>query len=366
MSEKIYVLKDGVRILDNGADEIRLRKGIWNYEEAELDMQGFTEDFKKCFRAVMDALCTEEGFNAENVARYKLDATEEGTVYQVLEQLEAGNYLTDKANRDLNRDISYAILGYAMDGSQGEVNEDTDGKILVISDCKYAKETATQMAATMKVTAEIMSDDLYERLSKADLTTKTDGLHTAENMAAFAEELGKYSVIMACFKNVPAKLMHNLNRVALECRIPVVVAFVDGPMVSILSYKPFDVGCYECFENRSLARIQDHVLYHKFEMGSRARVGEDEAGIIPVINILANLALSESYLYLHFGSSRFEGRLLTIFVPTLEIQVQDVLRVPFCPACGMVAQEQLKEKNISTRALVDSFVNNIIKKELNR
>ena len=366
MSKKIYALKDGVRVLDNGADEIRLRKGIWNYEEAELDMQGFSDDFKKSFRTVMDALCEKEGFSSEDVSKFKLSADEEGTVYQVLNQLEAGNYLTDKESRDLNRDISYAILGYAMDGSNGEVLENAGGKILVVSDCDYAKETAVSMAKVMKITADVASDDLYERLSKADLTTKTDGLHTAENMAAFAKELGEYSVFMACFKNIPSKLMHNLNRIALECKIPVVVSFIDGPMVSILSYKPYDVGCYECFENRSLARIQDHVLYHKFEMNARAREGEDNAGIIPVMNILANIAISESYLYLFYGSSRFEGRLLTIFVPTLEIQVQDVLRVPFCPACGMVAMEQLKEKNISTRALVDSFVNNIIKKELNR
>lgn len=78
------------------------------------------------------------------------------------------------------------------------------------------------------------------------------------------------------------------------------------------------------------------------------------------MNFLINISLVECYLFAYYGASRFEGRLLSIFIPTLEIQVQDVLRVPFCPACGVVADEQLREKNISTRNLIDHFVENAI------
>ena len=37
------MLSDGVHIYYNGADEVRLRKGIWNFEEAILTFDGLSK-----------------------------------------------------------------------------------------------------------------------------------------------------------------------------------------------------------------------------------------------------------------------------------------------------------------------------------
>jgi len=42
-----YVLADSVCIYFNGTDEVRIRKGIWNYEEAILSFEGFSDLFKQ-------------------------------------------------------------------------------------------------------------------------------------------------------------------------------------------------------------------------------------------------------------------------------------------------------------------------------
>ena len=46
-SQKTLMLSDGVYIYYNGADELRLRKGIWNFEEAILTFDGLSKDHKE-------------------------------------------------------------------------------------------------------------------------------------------------------------------------------------------------------------------------------------------------------------------------------------------------------------------------------
>ena len=46
-SQKTLMLSDGVHIYYNGADELRLRKGIWNFEEAVLSLDGLSKDHKE-------------------------------------------------------------------------------------------------------------------------------------------------------------------------------------------------------------------------------------------------------------------------------------------------------------------------------
>ena len=46
-SRKRLTLADGVQIYYNGADELRLRKGIWNFEEGVLSFDGLSKDQTK-------------------------------------------------------------------------------------------------------------------------------------------------------------------------------------------------------------------------------------------------------------------------------------------------------------------------------
>ena len=305
-------------------------------------------------------MCSADGFNISAIEASNLGEDEKELINSLLMQLEAGNYILDIMNRDSNRELSRALLGYSMPYDKGAVDITDVPKVFVITDSSHAKDNAHKLAESMNLSLCFANEDDISSLTNTDLTTKTDGLSTADAIATLKEKYGSYKVYLVCLQHVSSKLMHTLNRLSVECSIPMVVSFIDGPMVSILSVKPHDTGCYECFESRSLARIQDHVLFHQFEQQAKSQKARENACRIPVMNFLINISLAECYLFIYYGTSRFEGRLLSIFVPTLEIQVQDVLRVPFCSACGIVAEEQLREKNISTRKLIDSFVDNAI------
>ena len=366
MGNSIYVLQDDVRIFDNGKTEFRLRRGIWNYEEAEIDIATFTVPFQCFFRNLMNALCAEDGFSINMIDESGLGENEKELIKSLLTQLEAGNYILDIVNRDLNRELSRALLGYGLMYDQGALDMRDTPKILVITDSSHAKDNADKLAKTMNLDLSFGDENDISVLINSDLTTKTDGLSTEDIIAKLKGKYGSYQIYLVCLQNISSKLMHTLNRLSVEFHIPMVVSFIDGPMVSVLSVKPHNTGCYECFENRTLSRIQDHVLFRQFELHAKRQKVRENVCLIPVMNFLINISLVECYLFAYYGASRFEGRLLSVFVPTLEIQVQDILRIPFCPACGVVAEEQLREKNISTRNLIDCFVNHAILKSTNK
>jgi len=354
----IFVLQDDVRLLSNRTSEFRLRRGIWNYEEAEININEFSDSFKSFFEFMIDNIC-EEGFRTSHIEESKLREEEKETLKSLLEQLEASNYILNIDSRDLNRELSFALLGYNLVKDNNTADEQNLPEILIFTDNIHAKENIQNLSSTMNLKITFASNEDYSLLLNNDLTSKIDGLTTEDIVYKLKNYQGKYKAILACFSSISPKLIRNLNRISLIYHIPMVVSFIDGPMISVLSTNPYESGCFECFENRSLARIQDHVLFQEFAKNAKKRRLKNNTCLTPIMNILANISLAECYLYAYYGSSRFEGRLLSIFIPTLEIQVQDVLRIPFCDACGMVAAEQLKEKNISTRALIDNLIKNI-------
>lgn len=367
MTEKnIYVLRDNVRIFDNKKTEFRLRRGIWNYEEAEIDTETFSEQFQSFFRNMSEALCSEEGFDASLIENSMLASDEKEVLHSLLSQLEIGNFILNYSDRNLNRELSFSLLGYSLEDEQEKMSASHSSKVFVVTDSQHAKSSASELAKVMNLELSFADDDEISFLRNCDLTTKMDGLANEDRLNELKEKYGSYRVILVCMRNLSSKLMHTLNRISVETHIPMVISFIDGPMISMLSVRPDETGCFECFEDRSLSRIQDHVLFSQFEKNAKSRNYGESKGVIPVMNYLINIALSECYLYSVYGTSRFEGRLLSVFVPTLEIQVQDMLRVPFCSACGMIAKEQLKEKNISTRSLIDNFVNKAILKSVNK
>ena len=155
-------------------------------------------------------------------------------------------------------------------------------------------------------------------------------------------------------------MLRNLNRVLEGQDIPWVCAFVDGPFVSVVGVKSPHTGCFECFEQRSLARLEDHVTYHEFArapLGRAARAAADA----PMMHLLTTMAMTEGYLHAAVGASRISGRALSVHLPTFEIQAQDLLRMPNCPGCGRVSRQRLREINFNSRAAVDRIVSAVLR-----
>ncbi|GAA0732292.1 streptolysin associated protein SagC [Clostridium oceanicum] len=360
---KNYTLDENLRIFDNGSDEIRLRIGIWNYNEAVINLTGQSEDFKKCIRDILNKMLEGKSFETTSLKEYNILEEEQNNIVGLFDGLVAAKMLCSKEQRELSNKITSCLLGdykaCVMEDVTKEKYNNID-RILFISDSKYCIKTAKDMAKDMELNMDFISHELYKEISISDLTTNIDAFTTISQIEKLSLEFEKYCGIVICMHKPKISLLRNINRIALKTETPVVSTFIDGPFITAFSINPPKTGCIECFEQRALSRMEDHVSYQKFISSNIAKGDEENKGVVPILNMITNLALSEGYLLSKLKASKFEGRVLNIYVPCLEIQVEDLLRVPYCPACGNVSKAQLNEMNLSSRRIVDDIVSKIV------
>ena len=153
--------------------------------------------------------------------------------------------------------------------------------------------------------------------------------------------------------------LRNLNRLLIRLEKPLILGLIDGPFITALSTLATDTGCFECFEQRMLARLEDTAIYQQFVDATAGVTAASGAWTAPQLHALISAVISEGYLYATVGMMRLAGRVVNIYLPLLEIQVQDLLRVPYCPACGYVARAQMNEMYTSTKRLVDDMLHRI-------
>jgi len=352
---RIYALNEGVRVFRSG-DEIRFRKGVWSFNEAIVRLTGQAEPVVRFFGAFyerliaagqvdVDVLAVELGSTAEALASY----------CELLDNLKRQQFLHDGAERDVTRVVS-ALLGGNLSGFEQYVG--TPRPVLFLADSPYARRAAQAIAAEVHLPLDFLDEETIRALAQADLTTRTDAVATMEALGRFEKIFAPYACVLGCVAAPNLTLLRNLNRLLVQAEKPLILGLIDGPFLSVLSTLATQSGCFECFEQRLLARLEDTVVYHRF-VESAAQAPAPGPWLAPAVHMLTAAVLSEGYLYSTLSMLRLAGRIINVYLPLLEIQVQDLLRVPYCPACGFISKAQMNEMYSSTKRLVDEMLTKV-------
>ncbi len=358
--EKNYCINDSLRIFDNGQNEIRFKLGLWNYNEAVLDLKNEKDEFKISLREILKKLRL--GMEVSEKSVHDMDITDESknNILNILNGLSLAGMLINDEQRKLSNEITMSLLGDYKYFIREDLVNSNGRKLLFISDNTFSNSMAKLLIEEMELNMDIASESVINAIRDVDLTTNIDAINIIENINAIQELIKDYEGIVLCLKRPELTMIRNVNRVAIKREIPVICSFIDGPFITAFSTNYPKTGCLECFEQRTLTRLEDHISYHAFENFKFSNETKDmNKGIIPVLNTITNLVVSEAFLLSNYGTSKFENRVLNIYVPTLEIQVQDLLRVPYCPACGNVSKAKFQELNVSSRTVVDNIIDSI-------
>ena len=215
---------------------------------------------------------------------------------------------------------------------------------------KSAETEASEFANTYNLpVVPIPTNVPMIRADKADLIYKTE-------LAKFEKVFHSYSCVLGCLAAPNLSVLRNLNRVLVRSEKPLILGLIDGPFVSALSTIATETGCFECFEQRMLARLEDTLVYHQFVQATGGGLAGGGPWLSPQLHVLTALVISEGFLCSTLGMMRLAGRVVSIYLPLLEIQVQDVLRVPYCPACGFISKAQMNEIYTSSQRLVTEMM----------
>jgi thiazole/oxazole-forming peptide maturase SagC family component len=357
-SQNTLILSDGVQVYYNGADELRVRKGIWNFEEAMLTLDGLSKDHKeslvRLFTLLQDGreVDTERLPNEENLTQL-----ERQQVVQTLDALRSNHYVSDGKDANGRRLLNQLLVGaddYAPNGGS------SDRPVLFFADTQSIKDYAVMLAREIHLPLTVMTYEQFRLIESADLTTNFDAYQTREQLKSVRQIVEHCGCIVGCLERPRIIFLRNLNRALVQTSQVLSLSLLDGPFTTVFTIKPPETGCFECFEQRLLARMEEMPSYHQF-VAQTTGVPRLETKIhaSPLMHSLAAQALFEGLTVQKIGKAKLAGRVLNTYVPLMEIQVQPLLRVPFCPACGFVAEARMEEMYSSSRKIVDRVVDRI-------
>ena len=265
----------------------------------------------------------------------------------LLENLRSQKFLRDAGQRDVSRTLA-ALFGGNVGGFEDRIA--TARPVLFFSDSAYTRDAARTLSQEISLPLDILDDETMQALATADLTTRTDAIGHIETESKFNKiRQSYYSCVLGCVAAPNLSLLRNLNRILVRNEKPLILGLMDGPFVTLLSTLPTETGCFECFEQRMLARLEDTLVYHQFVESTSGAAAPPERWLSPGMHMLTAAVISEGFIYSSIGMQRLAGRIINVYLPLLEIQVQDLLRVPYCPACGFVATAAMNELYTSTK-----------------
>jgi thiazole/oxazole-forming peptide maturase SagC family component len=349
-------LSSTARLIEDGGGRLRIRTGVWNYEEAAIDVSGESPAVARTVRSALHAVSGGPMVLAEHLDP-ELLPIERANVQKLFFDLTQAGLLEPVGQRASQDAVTAALLGRLNTPYPGAPV--LEREVLFLSDSAAATAQAERLAQDLRLPLTRMPMETERLLAESDLTTRIDGYTTEALITRLRAELAEPAAIVTCLQRPSLPLLRNLNRVLEGQDMPWVCGLVDGPFITVAGLKSPHTGCFECFEQRALARLEDHVTYHEF---ARSPIGQPGGSDLdaPMLTWLTVLAVTEGYLHASVNTSRLSGRVLGIHLPTLEIQTQDLLRLPSCPACGRVSRQRVREINFNSRAAVDRIISEVL------
>jgi thiazole/oxazole-forming peptide maturase SagC family component len=357
-AQKTLMLREDVNIYYNGADELRLRKGVWNFEEAILSFEGLSKDHKDILVEMFNLLQDGRGVDSERLPNEQnLTQLEREQIAQTLDTLRAKDYVSDGDDADTRRFLNQ-LLGGTTDFVTNIVF--SEKPVLFFADTQSIKDYAVMLAKEINMPLTVMTKDEFKVIEAMDLTTKFDAYGTRKQLGSLCEIIEPFSCIVGCIERPHIIFLRNLNRGLIQTLQALSLSLLDGPFTTVFTIKPTETGCFECFEQRLLARMMEMPPYQQFVAQTRNLPRFDnKVYASPLMHSLAAQALFEGLMVSKIGKAKLAGRVLNTYVPLMEIQVQPLLRVPFCPACGFVAEARMEEMYTSSKKIVDRVVERI-------
>ena len=142
-----------------------------------------------------------------------------------------------------------------------------------------------------------------------------------------------------------------LNKLLFLKKIKCFYSLIDGNYIHLLNIDNFNLGCFGCVVKRFLSRHEEWDN-NKIQYDKTINVIDDCTNFLLYMN---KLILNTSQLY---EKIILNNKIFSIFLPTFEIHIDRILKVPFCDVCGYITKNQSEELNINLKTAIKEIINN--------
>lgn len=345
MSEPRVRLKRQYSVVAHSPDVVELRHGAWNPVSFTLRDESHAGTLLGVVSRLDGSRSTDDIASAVGLRR--------GEVEALVDQLGELDLLEDGPSHALDYFVDHLVPNLLPHGGGTAPRQ----RATLLGDGPLSAEVARILRAVpveVEDAANNGDGGLRALLSGGGDGWLRDGLEFEERAEHFAGWRGRF-VIHAAETLDPVEL-RAFNRIALHHRIPWLHATLDGPFLLVgPTFVPGRTPCFECLETRVTMNLREGAGYQSYKQAlAEGRASDATAPLYAVLRpMLASLTAFEALNFLLTGASFTRAKVLAIYLPTLEVSVNEVLRLPACPACGPAVEQDDRELYFDLRAILD-------------
>jgi bacteriocin biosynthesis cyclodehydratase domain-containing protein len=335
-------LKKHLSLIPHSPDVVELRHGVWNPVSHTLTDESGSGILFRVLRGMDGSATAAELARRERVPRSEVEALLDQLIE--LDLVEAG----PSSALDAYLDQVHPVLAAAGPPPRGGVRLTGTPELTA----ELARILGAELAGG-PVSVESPGGGLWALLEEGDAEWLMDGIEHERRLEAL-EEWREGLLVHATRVPHPVRL-RALNRVALARGLPWLHAAVDGPFLFVGPlFVPGRTACFDCFETRVGMNLRERASYQRYK--SLLAEGQVQLGAPPLEPALTALLAShvalEAINYASTGNGFTVGKVLSVYLPSMEMSFSEVLRVPGCPSCGATAERDAPELYFDLRALI--------------
>jgi thiazole/oxazole-forming peptide maturase SagC family component len=322
-----YHIKPYFSIIIHSANAVELRSGVWH--QTSFSLTDETESGKLAqFIQLLDGSKT---FSEVLYITSMNRSTGEG----IIDHLRELDVIEIKPVSAF--DYYTALFTPAFESSKQNIVEGFYKKVLILSHSHLGQEIKKSLIQhTQLSNIDLAPENLSQILSATEDEWLYNGLKF-ENVVQQFSDL-KDSFVICAFDHVNPVFSNRFNRIAIALGIPWIHAALDGPFIFIgPTFIHPHTACYDCFETRVSMNLREYQTYQKYK-NAIANHHIVRHSTFPLQNMLLNLMISHLTLeivnYLITNNNFTKNKVLSIYLPTMEITFNEFLKVSNCPTCG--------------------------------
>lgn len=337
-------IKRPYSLIAHSADDVELRYGVWNPISFSLSDESESGHLFRILKRLDGSISPTKLAAQEGISREEVES--------LIDRL-VGLGVMERGSASA---IDYYVDHFVPTQRNIAPIAETQQPVLIVGNQDLGDEIRRLLCASLpelEISVIDGSDRGWATLCRNDDSWLRDGLAFQEQMESFLH-WRRHFMIFACKTINPVRL-RMFNRVALELELDWLHVALDGPFILVgPTFVPSRSACYECLETRVFMNMRDAPGYRRYKnalVEGNITFGRWQAE--PVVEtILCSHGAMEALNFLLTGSSFTVGKILTIYLPTMEFTFNELLRVPGCKACGALSLRDENELYFDVKALL--------------
>lgn len=347
MDSRHLRIKSHFSIIAHSANLVELRSGVWNQISHTLEDEDQNGNLYKFIQLLDGTHNTSDITKQLQMRRADAEA--------IIDQLKNIDVLENQSSTALDYYID--LYAPAFKHHQRSEHEISTQSIFVIAD----HELGTEIKNTLKKNAQFKNIGIITESDPISKILKGSDDAWLSNPLIFSEMIETISYLknaffIMAFDHINPIIAKRFNRIATALNITWIHAAIDGPFVFIGPlFEPNQTACYECFETRISLNLREYHSYQKYKNAITSGAIHKKSSF-QLNQIIQHLLISHLNIeitnYLLTRCCFTKNKVLSIYLPTMEIAFNEFIKVSGCQICGSQPRRDDHQMYFDTQALL--------------